>query len=442
MSEKKRLGFWEIWNMSFGFLGIQFGFALQLGNTSRIFETLGAEVDKLAIYTIAAPATGLLVQPIIGYLSDRTWHPKLGRRRPYFLIGALLATLSLFVLPNSPSLYIAIGMLWVMDTAFNVSMEPFRAFVGDKLPGDQRTAGYAMQSFFIGIGAVVASALPYVMTNWFNVSNVAEPGVVPDSVKWSFYLGALAFILAVGWTVISSREYPPDNMEEFKKMRKETSGVWYAVADIFKGLAHMPRTMVELAVVQFFSWFALFAMWIYTTPTVARNVFHATDAGTKEFQDGGDWVGLSFSVYNGVAALVAFALPVLAKWTNRKTTHLICLVLGGIGLIAVHYTTDRYMLWVAMIGVGFAWASILAMPYAILVGSLPEKRLGYYVGVFNFFIVIPQLVAAGILGFILQNWFSSDPAYALLIGGASFFVAALLCLVITDRDRPSKQISL
>jgi maltose/moltooligosaccharide transporter len=231
-------------------------------------------------------------------------------------------------------------------------------------------------------------------------------------------------------------------MEEFKKMRKETSGVWYAVADIFKGLAHMPRTMVELAVVQFFSWFALFAMWIYTTPTVARNVFHATDAGTKEFQDGGDWVGLSFSVYNGVAALVAFALPVLAKWTNRKTTHLICLVLGGIGLIAVHYTTDRYMLWVAMIGVGFAWASILAMPYAILVGSLPEKRLGYYVGVFNFFIVIPQLVAAGILGFILQNWFSSDPAYALLIGGASFFVAALLCLVITDRDRPSKQISL
>jgi maltose/moltooligosaccharide transporter len=435
MKERKRLGFWDIWNMSFGFLGIQFGFALQLGNTSRIFQTLDARVEDLAIYTIAAPATGLIVQPIIGYLSDRTWHPRWGRRRPYFLIGAILATISLVLMPNSPSLYIAIGMLWMMDTAFNVSMEPFRAFVGDKLPGDQRTAGYAMQSFFIGTGAVVASALPFMMTNWFGVTNEAAAGVVPDSVKYSFYIGALAFLLAVSWTVFKTKEYPPDDMEAHKKMRKETSGILNAFREIAFGIFKMPMTMWQLAIVQFFSWFALFAMWIYTTPTVAKNVFNAEDPTTKAFQDGGDWVGLSFSVYNGVAALVAFALPLLAKWTNRRTTHLICLALGGIGLISVHYVTDKYSLWLAMIGVGFAWASILSMPYAILIGSLPEKKLGFYVGVFNFFIVIPQLLAAGILGALLHNYFNNEASYALLIGGVSFFIAAILCLIIKDRDK-------
>jgi len=421
--------------MSFGFLGIQFGFALQLGNTSRIFQTLHADVEDLAIFTIAAPVTGLIVQPIIGYLSDRTWHPKWGRRRPYFLIGALLATVSLVLMPNSPSLYIAIGMLWLMDTAFNVSMEPFRAFVGDKLPGDQRTAGYAMQSFFIGTGAVVASALPYLMTNQFGVSNTAPDGIVPDSVKYSFYIGALAFLLAVCWTVFRTKEYPPDDMEAHKAMRKATSGVFNAFKEIINGLGFMPKTMVQLAVVQFFSWFALFAMWIYTTPTVAQNIFLSNEPSSKEFQDGGDWVGLSFAVYNGVAAIVAFALPLLAKWTNRKTTHLICLTLGGIGLISIHYITDKYMLWAAMIGVGFAWASILAMPYAILIGSLPEKKLGFYVGVFNFFIVIPQIVAAGILGILLKSFYNNEASYALLIGGVSFFVAAALCVFIYDRDK-------
>ncbi|MDZ4822708.1 MAG: MFS transporter [Flavobacteriales bacterium] len=420
--------------MSFGFLGIQFGFALQLGNTSRIFQTLDADVEKLAIYTIAAPVTGLIVQPIIGYLSDRTWHPRWGRRRPYFLIGALLATVSLVLMPNSPTLYMAIGMLWVMDTAFNVSMEPFRAFVGDKLPASQRTAGYAMQSFFIGIGAVVAYMLPYIFSNWLNISNTAPEGEIPPSVKYSFYIGAIAFLAAVSWTVFKTKEYPPVNMEDFKKERASTAGVLNFLKETGTSIFKMPRTMIQLAAVQFFAWFALFAMWIYTTPTVAQNVFHSTDPLTKEFQDGGDWVGLCFAVYSGVAALAAFMLPWLASMTSRRKTHMMCLLAGALGLFALHFITNQYALWIAMVGIGIAWSSILSMPYAILIGSLPEKKLGFYVGVFNFFIVIPQIIAAGILGFLLKKFFNTDPSFAMIIGAVSFVISALLCLFIKEKS--------
>jgi maltose/moltooligosaccharide transporter len=505
MMEKPRLSFWQIWNMSFGFLGIQFGFALQNANVSRIFETLGANKEALPILWLAAPVTGLLVQPIVGYYSDRTWN-KLGRRRPFFLVGAILASIALVVMPNSGVLWVAAGTLWLMDGSINISMEPFRAFVGDMLPDEQRTKGFAMQSFFIGTGAVVASMLPYMFTNWFGVSNTAPEGEIADSVKWSFYIGAVAFLGAVLWTVAKTKEYPPDDMEAFLKEKEENKGVFTGLKNSFLGIFKMPKTMVQLALVQFFSWFALFAMWIYTTSGVTshiydmnlsaneinelKSVFEADPSaqsakkadqinadfeeyataisGTglasvnvnfakffldeekkfnmeltpemeerlteirKEYNDGADWVGVLFAVYNGVAALVAFLLPVLAKATNRKITHLICLVAGGIGLISVFFIGDPNMLILSMVGVGIAWASILSMPYAMLAGALPENKMGYYMGVFNFFIVIPQIVAAGILGFLLTTFFENQSIYALILGGATMIMAGFLTLLVKD----------
>lgn len=493
--------------MSFGFLGIQFGFALQNANVSRIFETLGANKDTLPILWLAAPVTGLLVQPIIGYYSDRTWN-KLGRRRPYFLFGAIFASIALIIMPNSFALWVAAGTLWLMDGSINISMEPFRAFVGDKLPDEQRTKGFAMQSFFIGTGAVIASMLPWIFTNWFNVSNTAPEGEIPDSVKWSFYLGAMAFLGAVLWTVIRTKEYPPEDMEAFLREKEENKGVFNGLKQAFLGIFSMPKTMVQLAFVQFFSWFALFAMWIYTTSGVTSHIydmnldssqiellqgaFESNDLALKdkkadqitedfeeyvskvsgtglasvnvnfakffidesnkfefeippdlqkrlieirqEFNDGADWVGVLFAVYNGVAAIVAFLLPLLAKATNRKITHLVCLVLGGLGLISIYFISDPDLLMVSMVGVGIAWASILSMPYAMLAGALPANRMGYFMGVFNFFIVIPQIVAAGILGFLLNNFFENESIYALLLGGATMIFAGLMTLIVKDTD--------
>ena len=431
---KPRLSFWQVWNMSFGFLGIQMGFALQIGNTSRIFQTLSANIEDLPIYWLAGPITGLLVQPIIGYFSDRTWHPKLGRRRPYFLVGAILATIALMVMPNSPVLWISVGMLWIMDASFNITMEPFRAFVGDKLPPEQRTQGFAMQSFFIGTGAVIASMLPWVFTNWFNMSNTAPEGIIPDSVKWSFYVGAFAFLTAVLWTVFKSKEYPPEDMEKFLAEKQATQGVSNVFKEIFGGIFRMPATMVQLAFVQFFSWLALFAMWIYTTPAITEFIYHSTDTTTKAYNEGADWVNVCFAMYNGVAALVAFSLPVLAKYTSRKTTHMICLLCGAVGMCSMYFVSSPNMLLLSMVGIGIAWASILSMPYAILVGSLPADKMGYFVGVFNFFIVIPQIVAALILGYILQNFFGSQSNYAFVIGGISMVLAAFCCLFVQDED--------
>ncbi|HEY0047497.1 MAG TPA: MFS transporter [Flavobacterium sp.] len=503
--EKRKLGFWEIWNMSFGFLGIQFGFALQNANTSRIFDTLGADVDKIGLYWLAAPLTGLIVQPIVGYFSDRTW-TRLGRRRPYFLVGAILSAIALFIMPNSPTLWIAIGTLWIMDSSINISMEPFRAFVGDNLPERQRTLGFAMQSFFIGIGAVVGSALPYVFTNWFGIDNTAAEGIIPPSVKWSFYVGGVVFLLAVLWTVFNSKEYSPEELEAFEASKKaalksspnDATGVsikkqtliglvllaigvlstiyvmeinthgegnehkeLYILSIgllvvgflftlvsmlrkqnisngftvIITDMLNMPKTMKQLAYVQFFSWFALFAMWIYTTKAVTGHVYGTNDTTSKLYNDAADWVSVMFTVYNGVAAAVAFLLPVLAKRTSNKFTHMLALCAGGLGLISIYFLSDKIGLLMAMVGVGIAWASILSIPYAMLSGSLPSNKMGYYMGVFNFFIVIPQIVAGTILGFLVKEYFNSEPVYALIVGGCSMILAGLLTLAVSTNKK-------
>ena len=501
MKTKPRLSFWQIWNMSFGFLGIQFGFALQNANVSRIFESLGAKVENIPILWIAAPVTGLIIQPIIGHMSDNTWN-KLGRRRPFFLAGAILASMALIIMPNSPVLWIAAGMLWIMDASINVSMEPFRAFVGDMLSSEQRTKGFAMQSFFIGTGAVIASALPYIMTNWFGVSTTPPEGqAIPPNVKLSFYIGGAVFLLAVLWTVIKTREYSPQELEEFEahtkalknlgsqsqnQLFKEPNFVKYGLywltgglilsilfywwsaegelyilsfgliafgllqlvtgsirasgrsnsglVEVLTDLFNMPKTMVQLAVVQFFSWFALFAMWIYTTSAVTSHIYGTSDTASTLYNEGANWVGILFAVYNGFAAIVAFLLPVVAKATNRRVTHMISLIAGGLGLVSIYFIKDPNLLIIPMVGIGIAWASILAMPYAILTGSLPGNKMGTYMGIFNFFIVIPQIMAASILGFFVTHLYNGQTIYALLTGGISMFIAAILILFVNDVD--------
>ncbi|KAB2907598.1 MAG: MFS transporter [Ignavibacteriales bacterium] len=422
--------------MSFGFLGIQFGFALQNANTSRIFQTLGADMEKLPILWIAAPVTGLIVQPIVGHLSDRTWG-KLGRRRPFFLTGAILASIALVIMPNSPFLWIAAGMLWIMDASINISMEPFRALVADLLPSEQRTSGFAIQSFFIGVGAVVASLLPFILTNWLGISNTAGEGEIPYSVKLSYYLGAIAFLGAVLWTVFRTKEIPPQNLEEFYTKKRESAGLLKGTAEILDAFIRMPKTMIQLAFVQFFSWFALFCMWIYTTPAVTKHIYHTTDTSSAAYNEGADWVGVLFAVYNGIAAILSFLLPVLAARFSRKGAHIISLVLTGVAFISFMFINSPELLVLPMIFIGLGWASILSMPYAMLAGSLPQEKMGVYMGIFNFFIVIPQIVAATIIGFIVHQFFNDDPIYALVIGGFSLLVAAFLTTFVSD-EAPSE----
>lgn len=429
---KPRLSFWQLWNMSFGFFGIQFGFALQNTNTSRIFSTLGANPDDLALFWLAAPITGLLVQPIIGYLSDNTWHPFWGRRRPFFFIGAILASIAMFLMPNSSVLWMAIAVLWMMDSAINISMEPFRAFVGDKLDVSQQTAGFAMQTFFIGCGGVIASLLPTIFTDYLGVSNVPVNGAIPDTVRYSFYFGGAIFALSVMWTVFTSKEIPPADLEKFKQERKNNQGIGKAVGEILGGFVRMPKTMVQLALVQFFTWVALFAMWVYTTPSIAQTVFHSSDAQSAAFQEGGNWVGIMFAVYGGVSALAAFLLPVLAKMTSRRFVHMLCLVIGGVSLMSIFLISSKQMLLLPMVGVGIAWASVLTMPYAILAGALPANRMGYYMGLFNFFVVIPQIIAGVVLGAILKNFFDNQSVKVLMLGGACMVLAGLLTLLVKD----------
>lgn len=432
---KHRLTFRQILNMSFGFFGIQFGFALQTANMSRIFQTLGAEMDEIGYLWIAAPVTGLLVQPIIGYLSDRTWNPRWGRRRPFFFLGAVFSSLALFAMPQATALWMAAVLLWVLDASINISMEPFRAFVGDKLPDSQRTTGFATQTFFIGFGAVIASLLPYIFTNVFNISNVAPEGQIGDSIKYSFYLGAIVFFASVLWTVLKSDELPPDNIEEWKKEMEATKGFMNGINEILKGIFTMPRTMVQLAVVQFFTWFAFFSMWIYTTPAIAQNAYGTVDTTSRAYQDAGDWVGVMFMVYNGISAVTAFLLPFLAKFITRRYTHLICLVIGGVGLISLYYIKSPMMLLFPMVAVGLAWSSTLTMPYAILAGALKPEKMGFYMGVFNFFIVIPQIIASLILGFIVKNYFGDQGVYAVLIGGIAMVLAGVMNFMVTDTPR-------
>lgn len=494
--QQPALSFWQIWNMCFGFLGIQFGFALQNANVSRIFQSLGASIDELPILWLAAPVTGLVVQPIIGYMSDRTWG-RLGRRRPYFLVGALLASVALVFMPHSPYLWVAAGMLWVLDASINVSMEPFRALVADMLPDRQRARGYAMQSWFIGVGAVVASALPWLLTNALGVSNVAEPGAVPDSVKWSFYLGAIAFFGAVLWTVLRTREYPPEELVAFAghapgepeplvlartpAQYRRAATAWIVVGLGFAalvagfgwdrqlhvlgfgfaafgvlqliaaarqqrgqsgGLLHsvvndlhlMPRVMKQLAVVQFLSWFALFAMWIYTTSAVTSHHYGTSDTASAAWNEGANWVGILFAAYNGFAALAALAIPKLASVLGRRRAHLVGLWCGAIGLASIRYVDDPQWLLASMVGVGIAWASILSLPYAMLSQAVPVRKMGIYMGIFNFFIVIPQILAASVLGILVRGLFDGRSIDALVLGGALLFLAGLATLRVDDRE--------
>jgi maltose/moltooligosaccharide transporter len=429
---KPRLTFWQLWNMSFGFFGIQFGFALQNTNTSRIFSTLGATPDELPLFWLAAPVTGLLVQPIIGYLSDNTWHAKWGRRRPFFFIGALLASIALFLMPNSSALWMAILVLWLMDASINISMEPFRAFVGDKLDESQQTAGFAMQTFFIGLGGVIASLLPMIFTNFLHVSNEVVNGAIPDSVRYSFYAGGTAYFLSVLWTVLTADELPPEDVEKFRMEKAQRRGFLFSLKEVFGGFVHMPKTMVQLALVQFFTWFALMGMWVFTTPAVAENVFGTTDGKSAVFQEAGNWVGNLFAIYGGVSALIAFVLPKLAHFTSRKVVHMFCLVIGGLSLISIAFIHDKNMLMLPMIGVGIAWASILTMPYAILAGALPAKRMGYFMGVFNYFVVLPQIVANLVLGPVIKHLFDGHSANVLVLGGVSMAIGGIVTLIVSD----------
>lgn len=426
---KPRLSFWQIWNMSFGFLGIQFGWGLQLANMSPIYKYLHAEESSLPYLWLAGPITGLLIQPIIGSMSDRTWN-RLGRRRPYFLVGAILASSTLFFMPNSSAVWMAAGMLWILDASINITMEPFRAFVADKLPEEQRTLGFVMQSFFIGIGQTLANALPYVFTA-LGVVGVMASGI-PLSVEYAFKIGAVVFLLAVLWTVFTTKEYPPEDREAFERMKREKKGIVAGFAEIFSSVAEMPKTMKQLAVVQFFTWFALPCMWQFFGIAVARHVFLAPNEKSPLFAQGTEWGGLCFAVYNIVCFVIAFLLPWLAKATSRKTVHMIALVCGGIGLISVLFITNKWMLFLSMAGVGVAWASILSMPYVILSTAVPPARMGVYMGVFNLFIVIPQVVMSLIVPSIFNNVLGADPRNAVVLGGVSLLIAAASVMVVRD----------
>jgi maltose/moltooligosaccharide transporter len=431
MQNKPRLSFWQIWNMSFGFLGIQFGWGLQLANMSAIYTKLGANPDDVPILWLAGPVTGLLVQPIIGSLSDRTWN-WLGRRRPYFTVGAILSSIALFFMPDSAALWMAASLLWILDASINVSMEPFRAFVADKLNEDQRTTGFIMQAFFIGIGATLANALPIIFRN-LGVTGTTPSGI-PLTVYYAFKIGAAMFLICVLYTVFTSKEYPPENMEEFEKARREKGGLGKFFGEIFDALKDMPATMKQLAVVQFFTWLGLFCMWMFYGLTTAYKIFDAPNSKATEFDRGTEWGGWMFAIYSIVCFLVAFILPALAKNLGRKTTHAIALTLGGLGLLSMYVIESPNAQYLTMIGVGIAWASILAMPYAILSSALPPARMGVYMGVFNFFIVIPEIVASFTFGPIIKRVFGENstvaPLYVVMAGGVFLLIAAILTLLL------------
>jgi maltose/moltooligosaccharide transporter len=429
MQNKPRLSFWQIWNMSFGFLGIQIGFGLQQANMSPIYKYLGAEESSLPYLWLAGPVTGLLIQPIIGAMSDRTWN-RLGRRRPYFLIGAVMSSICLVLMPFSSAVWMAAGLLWILDASINTSMEPFRAFVGDKLPEEQRTTGFVTQSFFIGVGQTFANALPFILAS-LGIAGALASGI-PYATYYAFIIGAVVFLAAVLWTVFSTKEYPPEDMEEFRRKQQEGNVVGSIVTEIWDALKNMPTTMKQLAVVQFFTWFALPCMWQFYGLTVARHVYLAPDEKSPLFAAGTEWGGLSFAVYNVVCFLVAFLLPLLARATSRKMVHFICLVLGGLGLLSTYFAHDKYFLWLGMAGVGIAWASILSMPYVILAGAIKPSRMGVYMGVFNLFIVIPQIVMSLIVPQIYENILGADPLNVVMFGGLVMLLAAVSVLLVKD----------
>jgi maltose/moltooligosaccharide transporter len=433
--EKPRLSYWQIWNMSFGFLGIQFGWGLQMANMSAIYEYLGAHADKIPILWLAAPLTGLLVQPVIGHLSDHTWN-RLGRRRPYFLAGALLSSSALILMPQSSSLWMAAGLLWVLDASINISMEPFRAFVADMLPPDQRTRGFAMQSLFIGIGAVVASAMPWILSHTIGEGSNASGHAIPYTTRLSFYLGSVAFLGCVLWTIFTTKEYPPENLEEFQREKAQKKSLVESLsngaAEILSSIGGMPATMRQLAVVQLATWLGLFCMWLYFPVAVAHNVFGAADTQSPVYKEGVEWAGLCFAMYSAVCFVFSLFLPVLAGKIGRKATHTLCLLCGAAGLLSVAVIHNYWLLLFSMAGVGIAWASTISMPYAILAGCLPPKKTGVYMGIFNFFIVIPEIVASLGFGWVMSNLFANDRLKAVIAGGICLIIAALLMQGVQD----------
>jgi maltose/moltooligosaccharide transporter len=429
---KPERSFWQIWNMSFGFLGIQFGWGLQMANMSAIYEYLGARADQIPILWLAAPLTGLLIQPIIGNASDHTWGP-LGRRRPYFLVGAILSSLMLLLMPNCSSLWMAAGMLWILDASINVSMEPFRAFVADILPEGQRTRGFAMQSLFIGLGAVIASALPWLLTNVFHMTQVVgDTRAVPTTVRISFYIGAAAYLGSVLWTIFTTPEYPPEDMEAFRRAKQQKTGLIAGAKEILSAIRDTPETMRRLGPVQLFTWLGLFCMWLYFPVAVAHNVFGANDPASPLYKEGIEWGGICFAAYSAVCFAFSFALPWLAKKIGRKKTHTSCLLCGAIGLISVVVMHNKYMLLFTMVGVGIAWASTLSMPYAMLAATLPPERTGVYMGIFNFFVVTPEILASLFFGWVMTHFLHNNRIYAIIAGGACMLIAAALMQRVTD----------
>ncbi|MBM3917546.1 MAG: SLC45 family MFS transporter [Sphingomonadales bacterium] len=433
MQIKPTLSFWQIWNMSFGFMGIQFGWGLQMANMSSIYESLGAKPEQIPGLWLAAPLTGLLVQPIIGYLSDRTWHPVWGRRRPFFLIGAILSSLCLFLMPSSSTLWMAAGLLWVLDSSINISMEPFRAFVADQLPAEQRTRGFSMQSFFIGIGATIASALPWIFTNWFNIDGTANSGEIAANVKWSFYIGAVAFLGAVLYTVFTTKEYPPTTQQLDEQAQGK--GFVHGVKEIAEAISNMPRRMRQLALVQFLTWPGLFLMWFFFTTAVASEIFKG-EPGSEVYGKGADLAGLAYSFENVITFLFALVLPFLAAKIGQKWTHFTSLFIGGSGLLLLNFVNvnNAWMLFLIMALVGIAWSSILSMPYAMLVPCLPPHRIGVYMGIFNFFIVLPEIIASLFFGDIMSAWLDNSRIAAVTVGGILLIIAGVLTLRIKEEN--------
>ena len=436
---KPALSFVQILNMSVGFLGIQFGFALQNGNASRILQSFGADVEQLSWFWLAAPLTGMIIQPIIGFYSDRTWNG-LGRRKPFFLTGALLASLALFFFPHAgalagflPPMIVGAGILMMMDASFNVSMEPFRALVADNLPDHQNTLGFSIQTFLIGIGAVAGSWLPYIFANWLGFGSEAPAGEIPENVKYSFYVGAFVFMGAIVWTILTTKEYSPKEREEMGFVEEKSED---SLGSVFRYIREMPFTMRQLGLVQFFSWFALFSMWVFSTPAIAHHVYGLPleDHQSARFQEAGNWVGIVFGVYNAVSAVYAMFLPRISAKFGNKQTHAISLLAGGIGLISIYFISDPMYLLLSMVGVGMAWASILAMPYAILAGSIPMAKMGVYMGIFNFFITMPQIVNGIIGGSIVKYFYGGNAIYAILMAGVFFMLGAVAALRIKESN--------
>lgn len=441
MHVKPKFSFFQILSLSMGFMGIQFGYALQNANASGILQTFGANIEQLSWFWLAAPITGMIIQPIIGHYSDHTW-TRLGRRRPFFLVGAILASIALILMPNAgvfasiiPAMFVGAGFLMIMDASFNVAMEPFRALVADMLPADQSTLGFTIQTFLIGIGAVIGSWLPYVLAEWFGISKVSLNGQSPDNLVFSFYIGAAVMIITILWTVFTTKEYSPEELTRFnadKAIIKEEKGKF---SDIFRDILVMPKTMKQLAPVQFFSWIALFGMWVFTTPAVAQHVYGLAVAETKSviFQDARNWVGIIFGVYNGVAMIYALFLPAIAHKIGRKLTHSVSLIAGAIGLLSIYFITNPTTLIYSMIGVGMAWGSILSMPYAILAPALPVRKMGIYMGIFNIFITVPQIVNGIFGGMIIKRLFDSQAIFAIIMSGVFLLIAAICVIWVEDK---------